>query len=231
MSDPALSIDTDKKARLRLNDQLEILCLPTAQRRMLLRDIAKQTRADAQKNIREQQTVSGQPMAPRANKTKRKMFRKLAKGMVTKVPTDHTAVVTWKNAGQAKVADRHHRGIPEHFTAKKAAKTYGVPDYSKPATVTQAKALNQEGYRRPVARKRGKGGAILKKVPVKWIMDNMTLGQAGLILRLMRTKKRRGKQQWDINLPARPILGAAPADAESYLATMAQEALANIKRA
>ena len=169
-------------------------------------------------------------MAPRASKKKKRMFRALGKGTVTRVRNDHQADVTWKNPGQAKVAYRHHHGVPETFTAAKAAKVYGVPDYQKPATPAQAKALNKEGYRRKVARKRGKGGAIMKRVPQKWIRENMTLGQAGLVLRLMRTNTRKGKQSWEIRPPARPILGATPADANKYLTAMATNALRQIQK-
>jgi len=58
----------------------------------------------------------------------------------------------------------------------------------------------------------------------------MTLGQAGLVLRLMRTNTRKGKQLWTIKVPERPILGASPESADIYLTAMAQEALQQIKR-
>jgi hypothetical protein len=230
MAGPALTIDTDKKSCLRLHDQIDVLTMKPVQRRRLLREIGKETRADVRKNVRQQQTVTGSAMAPRASKKKRRMFRKMAKGMVTRIRGDHQAIVTWKNTGQAKVAYQHQHGISENFTAQKAKRKYGVPDYSTPATPAQAKALNREGFRKRVARKRGKGGAILKRAPQKWIRDNMSLGQAGLVLRLMRTNTRKGKQSWKIDLPERPILGATPGDANTYLTTMAQEALAKIRK-
>lgn len=87
-------------------------------------------RRDTRDNIRAQRTVSGSPMGPRADKKKRRMMRKMAKGMVTRLTGAHSADVTWKNTGQAKVADRHHRGVSEPFTAKKAARVYGTPNYS-----------------------------------------------------------------------------------------------------
>lgn len=151
--------------------------------------------------------------------------------MITRIVNDHSAVVTWKQAGQAKIAYRHHHGVPEDYTAKKAERVYGRPDYRKPATPAQAKALNREGFRRRVARKRGKGGAVLKRVPQKWIRDNMSLGQAGLILRLMRTGSTKGVQRWEIEVPERPVLGATPADADKLLTAMAQNALQRIKHA
>ncbi len=230
MALPDIALDTDQKSTLRLMDQIDVLTMGPVQRRKLLRHIGKETRADLRNNIRRQQTVTGSAMAPRASKKKKRMFRKMAKGTVTRIQNDHQANVTWKQAGQAKVAFRNHHGISEDFTAAKAARVYGVPNYKKPATPAQAKALNKEGYRRKVARKRGKGGAILKRVPQKWIRDNMTQGKAGLILRLMRTNTRKGKQRWEIKSPERPILGATPADANIYLTAMATNALQRIKQ-
>lgn len=231
MPDSILKFDPDKKSTLRLLDQIEVLSMKPVKRRRLLRQIGKHIRIDTRQNIKRQRTVTGRSMEPRAKKKRRRMFRKMAKGMVTRIKNDHQAQITWKQPGQARLAFRHHHGISENYTASKAARVNGTPDYTKPATPAQAKALAKEGYRRPVARKRGKGGAILKRVSQKWIRENMTIGQAGLILRLMRTGTREGKQSWVIKLPERPILGATPADANIYLADMATDALQRMKRA
>jgi len=225
-------VKQDRRSALRLLDQINVLSMSTPQRRRMLADIGRQTRKKTRDNIRHQKTITGTAMVPRANaRTKRKMMRKMGKGMQTKVINTHKATVGWKSAGQGKVADRHHRGIAETWTPRKMAKVHGVPDYTKPATHAQARALNKEGFRRRVARKRGKGGALLKRVPAKWIMENMTLGQAGLVLRLMRYKTREGKQSWEIKPAPRPILGATPEDANTFLTQMAEEALTRIKTA
>ena len=230
MAEPDLRIDTDKPSRLKLAEQIDVLTMSSAQSRKLLKKIGTGVRKDARENVKAQRTVTGGPMPARADKKKRRMMRKMPKGMVTRLIGEHDAVVTWKNGGQARVADRHHRGLDEEFTAKKAARIYGTPNYKKPATPAQAKSLNQEGFRRRTARRRGKGKAILKRVSQKWIRENMTVGQAGLVLRLMRTDTRKGKQLWTIKVPERPILGASPESADIYLTAMAQEALQQIKR-
>ncbi|VVS90778.1 virion morphogenesis protein [Desulfoluna spongiiphila] len=227
-----LAVKQDQRKTLQLLDQLDVLSMSTAQSRRLLADIGMQTRKKTRDNVRGQKTVSGARMDPRADgRTKRKMMRKMAKGMQTKVVSKSKATVGWKNVGQARVADRHHRGVAESWTPRKMAKVHGVPDYKKPATAAQARALNREGFRRRVARKRGKGGAVLKRVPAKWIMDNMTLGQAGLILRLIRYKTRIGKQAWDTKPAPRPILGATPEDADAFLTQMTEDALKRVRRA
>lgn len=229
MATAPISIDTDRDNTLRLLKQIRVLTMSRAERVKLLKFIGRGYRDEHRQNIRQQRTITGEAMKPRAKRSRRKMFRKMAKGMKITV-NGSVAVVTWKNAGQAKVAYRHHHGIPESFTASKAEKVYGVPDYAKPATHAQAKALNQEGYRRPVARKRGKGGAILKRVSQKWIRQNMTIGQAGLILRMMRTGTTKGKQRWTIKTPERPTLGADPAHTDKHLVAMANDALARMKQ-
>ncbi|MGB3222532.1 MAG: hypothetical protein WBB23_07005 [Desulforhopalus sp.] len=231
MSQPVLTIDTDRRSRLRLSEQLEVLSMSPRRRRRFLKKIGSSTIRDTRQNARAQRTITGSRMEPRASKKKRRMFRAMAKGMNTRIKNDHSADVTWKNQGQAKTAYRHHHGVPENFTASRAKKQYGVPDYKGKATPAQAKALNKEGFRLRVARKRGQGGAILKKVSQKWIRDNLTIGKAGLILRLMRTESPHGKQSWKIKVPARPILGATPEDADKYLTAMAANALQEIKRA
>jgi len=225
-----ITLDTNPRATLRLMDQINVLTMSPVQKRRMLRHIGKDMRTDLRNNIKRQRTITGSGMAPRAGKRKKRMFSKMAKGTVTRILNDHKAIVTWKQAGQAKVAYRHHHGIAEDYTAAKAAKIYGVPNYQKPATPAQAKSLNKEGFRRKMARKRGKGKAIMKKVPQKWIRSNMSQGQAGLILRLMRTKTRKGKQRWVIKPPERPILGASSADANKYLTAMAQNALQQINK-
>jgi hypothetical protein len=226
-----LTLDTDKRSRLRLNHQLEVLSMGSARRKRFLRQIGKEVRANLRGNISGQKTITGSAMEPRAIKKKKRMFRAMAKGMVTKIKNDHSADITWENLGQAKIAYRHHHGIPENFTAAKAKKQYGEPDYQAKATPAQARALNKEGFRVRVARKRGKGGAVLKRVPQKWIQENLTIGKAGLILRLMRTNSPRGKQSWKIKVPARPILGVTPADVDKYLTAMATGILQDTKRA
>lgn len=229
-----ITLDTDPRATLRLMEQIDVLTMSPTQRRKLLREIAKNTRADMRKNIRNQKTVDGSAMTPRSGKSRKRMFSKMSKGMVTRVRNNHEVVITWKYGSRAKLAYRHHHGINQEVSASEASrvseKKYGTPKYKDKATYAQAKALNKGGFRRKVARKRGKGKAVLKRVPKKWIMEKMNRGQAGLVLRLMRTKTRKGKQRWVIKSPERPILGATSADANKYLTAMAQNALQQINK-
>ncbi|VVS92189.1 hypothetical protein [Desulfoluna spongiiphila] len=227
----------NKREVLRLMDQLEVLSMSVPERRRLLADIGNQTRKKARENIRYQKTVSGESMAPRANsRHKKKLLKKMGKGMAVTVWKDnsHRATVSWKNPGRGQLAFKQANGVGDTWTPQRAAKVYGPKsrnDYKKPATQAQARSLNKEGYRRRVARKRGKGKAVLKRVPAKWIMDNMSKGQAGLILRLMRFKTRHGKQSWEVKPAPRPFLGATPEDADAFLTQMAEDGLKRVRRA
>ncbi len=231
MSLVELAISSDEKRLKRLARQVNVLRLSPRQKRKLLKKIGSKTIKKTRQNIRGQKTITGSKMEGRAGKQKKRMFRKLGKNLTTKITDQDSAIVTWKHAGQAKVAYRHHHGIPEKMTAGKAKKIGGVPDYKQKATKAQARALNQAGFRARFPRKKGKGGAILKKVSQKWIMENLTMGQSGMILRLLRDGDTKGKQSWQIRVPARPVLGATPEETKKYLNAMADEALRDIKRA
>lgn len=219
----------DRKARLRLGQQLDVLTMGPRNRRRLVRQMLGEVKKDAKTNIRKQRTVDGSAMKRRASKGKKRMFRNMPKNMTVKLKNDHSGVLTWKHSGQARTAYRHHHGIDEQYSARRAEKRYGRPNYKGPATKHQARALNKEGFRRRVARTRGKGGAVLKKVSQKWIMDNMTLGQAGLVLRMLRGTTKT-QQSWKIKTPARPFLGVRPVDADKFLTALADKQLLKMKR-
>ncbi|CAE6928953.1 hypothetical protein ACOMICROBIO_GDFFDHBD_02471 [Vibrio sp. B1REV9] len=71
------------------------------------------------------------------------------------------------------------------------------------ATKAQAKALREEGFK-VFARRLNPKAPVgkLRKPTQKWIRDNLTQEQAGLILRVMRGAP---KESWETELPARPF--------------------------
>lgn len=215
----------DEKGRLKLFEQLQVLTLPPSRRRWLVNRMGRQVINEARKNIRSQRTVDGASMEPRKDKrSRRKLLVRMGRGLSVKHGGDLRADVTWKNSRMARIAYQHQHGVAETWTPAKAEKVYGVPDYRDKATAAQAKSLIAEGFKRQVAKKRGRGVA-LRRVSQKWIRENMTLGQAGIILRLMRTKNAHGKQRWEIIPPARPFLGATPDMAGAMLTDLARQAL------
>lgn len=232
----ALEFSVDRKSRLKLKEQLDILAMPPREQRKIIMTMARAVRKQAVLNIRQQRTVEGLPMAPRKDaRNKRRLLRGLAKAKVGKSKGltvygrgSDSAEVTYGNQGAGQIANRHQKGIPEPWSKKKAEKVYGRPDYNKPATRVQAKSLIDAGYRVRKKRKRGKG-TLLKRVSVKWIREHMTLGQAGRILRFMRGTGL-SKTRWDVETPARPFLGATPDDAKEMLQDLARQTIEKLKK-
>lgn len=224
-----VSITVTTKGKLPLLAQLETLSLPRREKARVTREMGRQVQRAARKNVRQQRTIDGQTMPPRAgNRNRRKVLRKITRKLGVQMMSATTAKVTWKNSVTAQIADRHQRGVPEKWTANKAKKIYGQPDYSAPASRAQAKSLIAEGYKRPVKKKRGSGVAY-KRVSQKWIRENMTQGQAGVVLRSMRDAKR--KRAWTVTVPERPFLGVSTKDSERMLNGLARQAVSKIKNA
>ena len=226
MSASTVSFRDDRRGRMRLKEQLNVLALPAAKRKRLVRRMAQDARKDARQNIRQQKTISGQAMEPRARKRRKaKMMRGLGRQMVAFAKGDNTGVVSWKDGKTAAIAATHHHGKTVRISSSSHKKAAGTPDYDAPATRAQAKALLEEGYRHPVKGKKVK--RKLKRVSQKWIRENMTIGQAGLILRTLRGQEL--QKSWSVKVPARPVLGADPQDAQRYMDSLARHALAELK--
>lgn len=190
-----ISIDID--SFLTLKQQIQLLKLDGPTRRKVLRKSAAAVKKASKRNIKNQQDFLGRRFKDKKN-GKAKMLKGLSRKMISYADTQK-GVVTWKNPLTAKIATAHQHGIGETFTASKAKRRYGEPDYNSPATRRQAKALKLAGFK--AKKENGKGR---KNVSQAWIMQNLTLGQAGLILRVLRGPS---KKVWQIPLPARAFLG------------------------
>ncbi|BES69723.1 hypothetical protein RE428_07860 [Marinobacter nanhaiticus D15-8W] len=190
-----------------LRDQLALLRLDGAQRRRYHRLLGKEVARLSRARIKRQQDLNGQPWPGRKN-GRRKMMRKIMRPKHLRIDASSEAVtVTWRSRLMGQIARRQQEGIPERMTAKRAERIHGRPDYQADATPAQAKALIQSGFR--VYAGKTKGGKVkTRRVSQRWIRENMTLGQAGLVLRLIGDQP--SKQSWDIPLPARSFLGLTP---------------------
>ncbi|MDD1792524.1 hypothetical protein LRP50_05200 [Enterovibrio sp. ZSDZ42] len=116
--------------------------------------------------------------------------------------------VTWKSKVKAQKAAVHQQGMTETVNAKqhikRQNKKFGEPDYKAGATDAQAEALRKLGYK---IKQKGYGFNRLSKKNIK---KRLTVGQAGLIIRMMRTGSRKGKQSWTVETPRRELLGTRP---------------------
>lgn len=205
-----LSVDT--KGAVSLQRQIEALALPANKRKkintMLGREVIKQSRA----RIRKQKTLSGTSFKSRANGKKKKLLSRLMKGKLVKVwAGPNTAKVGWENAGIGKVARANQDGFIDTFNARKVLKQEiksGEPRADENATRAQAKQLVKLGYKRKVGTYKSgnkKGQSRTKRVSQSWIVENMTMGYAGRLIKILDDKET--KQIWNVVIPARPFFG------------------------
>lgn len=214
--------DSDKDGRLKLKEQLSVLAMSPAQKKKITRKMAMEVRSLARRNIRQQKTVYGSTMEKRSDqRNKRKMMRGLAKTMVAFSKNSDAAVVTWKDRRNANIAYQQQHGGSTRMTARKAAKLQAPVNDNDMATRDQAKALLAEGYRQPIRAKNG--GSTTRRASQRWIKQNLSMQQAGYILRILRNDQK--KQSWAIKLPARPFLGASDDQADNFRHQLAKSAI------
>ena len=213
-----------------LNAQLDRFAREAKERQKLARRMGGYVRTLSRQNIKRQRTVDGAAMTPAQKRREaRPMLMGLHRDMKVRAAAGNQGVtISWDNALMAAIGYRHQEGVGENWGPRRARSFYGQPDYKARATRKQAKALLREGYRLMVPAKGG--GRRPKRVTVQWIEEKMTLGQAGLILRLIRTGQTRGKQSWRDTVPARPFLGVTPQQAED-LSQKLVKSLLNAARA
>lgn len=185
-------------------------------RRRVLARIAKDVAGNSKKRVRAQTTLSGAPFSPRrprSGKLRRK--RMLTKyGQLIKVlsVTGEKAEVGYADAWKAGLAGKHQFGFSQRVTREQVRRGPGSLAMSANATRRQANALLNVGFK---IRRTGRGG--FKTPSINWITSNnrdngrpnMTVGQAGAILRDLRTQQ---NDYWITTLPPRSFLGVADAD-------------------
>ena len=189
-----LGINTEQAS-----NELKLLLLTPQKRRRILRGAGRKVRRDSRQRIRGQKDLTGKTWQGRSNGRKTRMLKKLGKNVQVQT-SPHAAKVTFGNQRLGKIARAHQHGISQEMTAAEAARKYGTPNEYAKASREQAKALRAEGYK--IRRNKGKGW---KKANLKWITNNLSQQQAGLILRTLRDKQ--SKQRWTIPLPQRSFLG------------------------
>ncbi|SCY46040.1 phage virion morphogenesis protein [Desulfoluna spongiiphila] len=229
-----VKVNEDKRATLRLLDQLDVLSMKPRERKRVIRSMMGQTRTKSRRNTASQKTITGQKFTPRTkrSKSRRRMLMGLTKQLSTKLKNDHRGVVGWSHHVPAAIAKTHQDGATvECNSIENKMHTGHSPSYfRKPLTIKQARALKRYGFRRRIARKHGK--AVWRRATTRWIKDNVTLGQAGLIQNaLVHNGETRKPNRWKVKVPARPFLGATQEDADAYLTEMAETALQRIRKA
>jgi len=189
--------------------QVRALNLSNKDKKLFHRRIGREVIKTARQNIKQQKTVNGKRFAARKDGKRTKMLRRIARGSNLKVYAGpNKATVTWPNSLVGKVARAQQEGFEDKYTATRMKKERGQPDYSAPATIYQAKALIKVGFRLNKGKYKSgknKGNTKTRRVSQAWIRENMTLGQAGLVLRLLTDNN--AKQNWLVKNEARPFFG------------------------
>ena len=187
--------------------QIKALNLPANRRKAWHRKMGREVIKAARKNIKAQRTVDGQSFAP--GKHGKRVLRRIARGKNLKVFAGAKgAKVTWPNSMVGKIARAQQEGHKEQYSGARMLREHGKPDYDAPASASQAKALIKEGFKLHKGMyKSGKnrGSSKSKRVSQAWIKENMTVGQAGLALSLLKDDQ--AKSSWTIDTPARPFFG------------------------
>ncbi len=208
----------------RARRRLQLLALPPAQRRRKLMELGGMARDAAKKRINDQANIDGSRYAPRRRKVRarQKMLRGLKQGL-TLITSSDSVTITYKNGLTGRIARAQQEGLDETMTAAKMARRNPSSD-TKPATRIQARALLAEGFmvRGPGHYEKHAFGrlyvkGVRTKAKVGWIIANMTMQQAGAILRSMRG---RGPSSWLLPGTARSFLGASIRDIDNMIETV-----------
>lgn len=202
-----IKVAVDKGSLLSTREQITLLMLSAKKRKRMLQQLNRHLVKQNRRNIRENKDPSGKPWVKRKASNK-KMIRKLGKKMRSKADSDKGTLFFPGVAGT--IASKQHHGGTESWTASKAKRVYGKPDFDAKPSRLQAKRLREQGYKKP-----GKGKKKRQAASLKWIIENMSSGQVGLITRLM--KDQNSTTRWETTLPARQLLGAKPQDVAAFL--------------
>lgn len=216
-----LQIKAPKSASLEQTKlELALLALPSKKRARALWRMADLVKKYSQRNAKRQQSPDGRPWAARKKGRKRgnkdKMMRFIPKALAVKSTEDEGTVYFKKPTKGNKryhsgtVANMHEKGYRIHREAKKHAKAMKAYEQRKnldagKATRAQAKFLVKLGCKR-----RGKKKGHYIKASAKWIVENMSFLQAGIVIAKLQSKEH--KNAWDIALPKRKFLGVTMAE-------------------
>ena len=202
----------------RSKDQLNLLALPPKKRQRLVWRAANEMKKLAARNVRQQQDPNGNAWAPR-KRGKRKMLRGLPKLLVIHEPSQDVAELGFKkgsmNVHAGVVANTHQKGHTYKVTAASRRRIASDGGKNKPASKAQARKLRELGFKRQGKRKKSYRSASLG-----WITGNLNYAQAGLLIKKLKDEP--VKESWEIELPARPFLGANAKQREQAFARALQ---------
>lgn len=185
--------------------QQRLNSLTPALRMRILRKLGNKITANSKKRITQQTDLRGSAFAPRSAKSqkkKKKMLQGLKKLIKVQFINNARAIIGFSGKRVIKTAQEQQYGKTRVVTAAQNAHASNSTAHDK-AKLKQAKQLLKLGYKAHINGK-------LRKPSLKWIVENLTVGQAGAIIRSMRTTP--PKTSWEVVLPARSFLGITDAE-------------------
>ncbi len=210
-------IKVNERDVLNMQEKLALLALPPKKRVWILKTLGRWETNNTRKRIRSQKDITGTALQPRKGKKKGKVLKRMAKGLTPYVRNANQLDLTWNNKLTGKIAASHHVGQTERVTARQMKAKYGTGNPKEPCTKSQARKLRELGLE--VKRNKGKG---TKKPSLKWIMENINKGKAGLMIRIMKDEP--SKNAWDIPLAERQILGSKEREVNRQLIKIFEQA-------
>lgn len=201
-----IEIKADKRSYLRLKEQLKLIGLDEKKRKRLLKKVGQQIAKKTKQNIRAQRDPDGHQWRKR-----KKGKKKVLKGFTKKLKhfqknNNHTLVIGWPSR-RGTVALEHHTGRKEKSGVSsrfRQSQKNNEPKKTDPATREQAKELRELGWRLPRQGRQKRG----KKPTIKFITDNMSVGEAAKEINKIENKT--PAKKWDINRPERRLIGIRP---------------------
>ena len=191
---------------------------PPAIQTRLIRTVAKQILAKSKARASAQTDLDGMPYPAHKLGRRRKMLIRLVRRLKILDSTNTEALIGFGNSYESMIAAKQQFGFSQHFTRSSfrngADDNHARPlNYNDPATRRQAKALLDAGYK-----VRRRGGISLRPT-IKWITENLTMGRAGLILKILRA----APEEWTTTLPPRSFLGGSVNEMEELTALALSE--------
>ena len=120
MTAPMISVDI--RGLIDAQQQLQLLALPVAKRRRLLNNASKRLRTRNTRRISAQRNLDGSPFAPRKQKSRRKMLRRLSTRLqVTRLSAD-AATLGWRQRRNERIAREHQLGLSTRVTKTRHGK-------------------------------------------------------------------------------------------------------------
>lgn len=221
-------VDIQVTGMLPLKRQIEVLTMPMPLRRRLISRVSRKVISDSKARVRQQVDLKGVPYPERAKKRKgaRKMLSRLAREIKVKRNDGSEAVIGFFKPSSARIAHDQQYGKTTQMSARALNKSTENASKDSPATRRQARALREAGF---TIDKRKKAGG--REPPLKWISQNLTIGQAGSVLRQLRDDAGETiKTSWTTRLPARSFLGATPAEVSQHIDTIYEQVKQEIAR-